>query len=50
MLQRLPALVATLLKSTEPFIEQYFALDLPTALKEAGFRIPASVPATHGTV
>jgi len=41
VLQRLPALVATLLKSTEPFIEQYFALDLPTALKEAGFRNPS---------
>ena len=40
VLQRLPAPVATLLKSTEPFIEQYFALDLPAALEEAGFRNP----------
>ena len=40
VLQRLPAPVATLLKSTEPFIEQYFALDLPAALQEAGFRNP----------
>ena len=38
VLQRLPAPVATLLKSTEPFIEQYFALDMPAALQEAGFR------------
>ena len=41
VLQRLPAPVATLLKSTEPFIEQYFALDLPAALQEAGFRNPS---------
>ena len=40
VLQRLPAPVATLLKSTEPFIEQYFALDLPAELEEAGFRNP----------
>ena len=38
VLQRLPAPVATLLKSTEPFIEEYFALDMPAALQEAGFR------------
>ena len=38
VLQRLPAAVATLLKSTEPYIEQYFALDMTTALEAAGFR------------
>ena len=38
VLQRLPAPVATLLKSTEPYIEQYFALDMPAALQQAGFR------------
>ena len=37
VLQRLPAPVATLLKSTEPYIEQYFALDMPAALHLAGF-------------
>ena len=37
VLQRLPAAVATLLKSTEPYIEQYFALDMPKALMAAGF-------------
>lgn len=37
VLQRLPAPVATLLKSTEPYIEQYFALDMPKALMAAGF-------------
>ena len=38
VLQRLPAPVATLLKSTEPYIEPYFALDMPAALQQAGFR------------
>jgi len=38
VLQRLPAPVATLLKSTEPYIEQYFSLDMPAALTQAGFR------------
>ena len=41
VLQRLPAPVATLLKSTEPYIEQYFALDMPAALQQAGFRNPS---------
>ena len=47
VLQRLPAAVATLLKSTEPYIEQYFALDMPQALSAAGFedlRIAACDP------
>ncbi len=30
--------MATLLKSTEPYIEQYFSLDMAAALREAGFR------------
>ena len=38
VLQRLPAPVATLLKSTEPYIEQYFDLDMPVAIEQAGFR------------
>ena len=38
VLQRLPAPVATLLKSTEPYIEQYFGLDMPMVLKQTGFR------------
>ena len=38
VLQRLPAAVATLLKSTEPYIEQYFSLDMAAALRSAGFR------------
>ena len=36
--RRLPAPIATLLKSTEPYLEDYFSLDLPAALEQAGFR------------
>ena len=38
VIRRLPAPIATLLKSTEPYLEDYFRLDLPAALLEAGFR------------
>ena len=38
VLQRLPAAVATLLKSTEPYIEDYFGLDMSATLLQAGFR------------
>ena len=38
VIRRLPAPIATLLKSTEPYLEDYFRLDLPAALQEAGFR------------
>ena len=38
VLQRLPAAIATLLKSTEPYIEQYFSLDMAASLQAAGFR------------
>jgi ubiquinone/menaquinone biosynthesis C-methylase UbiE len=37
VIRRLPAPIATLLKSTEPYLAEYFALDLPAALAEAGF-------------
>ena len=37
VLQSLPAPVATLLKSTEPYIEEYFGLAMEDALAEAGF-------------
>ncbi len=37
VIRRLPAPIATLLKSTEPYLEAYFRLDLPAALAEAGF-------------
>ena len=38
VIRRLPAPIATLLKSTEPYLEEYFRLDLPAALLQAGFR------------
>lgn len=37
---RMPPYILTLLKSTEPYLDQYFALDLPAALTEAGFEAP----------
>ena len=37
LIRRLPAPIATLLKSTEPYLEEYFRLDLPAALVAAGF-------------
>ena len=37
VLQKLPAPVATLLKSTEPYIEEYFGLAMEEALASAGF-------------
>jgi SAM-dependent methyltransferase len=36
-IRRLPAPIATLLKSTEPYLEDYFRLDLAAALEGAGF-------------
>lgn len=35
--QSMPAALMTLLKSTEPFMDQFLALDLEGALREAGF-------------
>jgi len=37
VIRRLPAPIATLLKSTEPYLEDYFRLDFPVALQAAGF-------------
>jgi SAM-dependent methyltransferase len=37
LIRRLPAPIGTLLKSTEPYLEDYFRLDLAAALGEAGF-------------
>lgn len=36
----MPPYILTLLKSTEPYLDQYFALDLGAALVEAGFEPP----------
>jgi SAM-dependent methyltransferase len=38
VIRRLPVPIATLLKSTEPYLEEYFRLDLPAALQDSGFR------------
>ena len=35
--QKMPRYVFTLLKSTEPYLDQYFSLDLEALLKEIGF-------------
>ena len=35
--QTMPAAVMTLLRSTEPYMDQYFALDLEEELRQAGF-------------
>lgn len=40
VIQKMPAFVFTLLKSTEPYLDQYFALDLDTAFTQAGFTSP----------
>jgi ubiquinone/menaquinone biosynthesis C-methylase UbiE len=40
--QRLPPYVLTLLKSTEPYLDDYFSLDIEQAMQEAGFLPPKS--------
>ncbi len=42
--QKMPPYILTLLKSTEPYLDQYFALDVETALIEAGFEPPKITP------
>lgn len=37
---KMPPYILTLLKSTEPYLDQYFALDLQRAIVEAGFTQP----------
>jgi SAM-dependent methyltransferase len=39
--RKLPPYVLTLLKSTEPYLDQYFALNIEQALIDAGFASPA---------
>ena len=36
----MPAYILTLLKSTEPYLDEYFSLDIEQALVEAGFQTP----------
>ncbi|MBD1908953.1 class I SAM-dependent methyltransferase [Funiculus sociatus GB2-A5] len=37
---KMPPYILTLLKSTEPYLDEYFALDIEQALVEAGFKVP----------
>ncbi|GAX36318.1 class I SAM-dependent methyltransferase [Nodularia sp. NIES-3585] len=50
--QKMPPYILTLLKSTEPYLDQYFALDIEQALVEAGFQPPTITSNTprHRTV
>jgi ubiquinone/menaquinone biosynthesis C-methylase UbiE len=43
---KMPPYVLTLLKSTEPYLDSYFALDIETAIQEAGFEAPVIVANT----
>ena len=38
--EKMPPYILTLLKSTEPYLDQYFALDMKQTLTEAGFTAP----------
>ena len=38
--KKMPPYILTLLKSTEPYLDQYFALDIEQTLVEAGFQVP----------
>jgi ubiquinone/menaquinone biosynthesis C-methylase UbiE len=42
--QTMPAVIMTLLKSTEPFLDDYFALDLEQEMLDAGFESVTSHP------
>ena len=44
--QTMPAFVMTLLKSTEPFMDAYFGLDLRQELLDAGFAAVQMEPCT----
>lgn len=48
----MPPYILTLLKSTEPYLDQYFALDMEKALVAAGFTVPTITPNSprHRTV
>ncbi|MEB3336847.1 MAG: SAM-dependent methyltransferase, partial [Leptolyngbyaceae bacterium] len=38
---KMPPYILTLLKSTEPYLDQYFGLDMEQAIAAAGFTTPA---------
>ena len=41
---KMPPYILTLLKSTEPYLDEYFALDIEQAIIEAGFHTPIITP------
>lgn len=41
--KKMPAYILTLLKSTEPYLDEYFALDIEQAIVEAGFQAPTII-------
>ena len=41
VLKKMPAFVFTLLKSTEPYLDEYFTLNLAGAFREVGFNTPS---------
>jgi ubiquinone/menaquinone biosynthesis C-methylase UbiE len=50
--KKMPPYILTLLKSTEPYLDEYFSLDIEQALIEAGFNAPvvASNSPRHRTI
>ncbi len=42
--EKMPPYILTLLKSTEPYLDQYFALDVEATLQQAGFETPKITP------
>jgi hypothetical protein len=49
---KMPPYILTLLKSTEPYLDDYFALDIEQAIVDAGFHAPAITANTrrHRTI
>jgi len=45
--KKMPAYILTLLKSTEPYLDEYFSFDIEQALVEAGFQTPTITNNTH---
>jgi len=50
--KKMPPYILTLLKSTEPYLDEYFSLDIEQVLIEAGFNAPTITPNSprHRTV
>jgi len=41
--QKMPPYILTLLKSTEPYLDEYFSLEIAKAIQEAGFKEPTII-------